>query len=493
MDLLKNPFHILGATTRDHRHRIIELAEERSLLGDANECAESRSILITPSRRISAEVAWLPGVDPTLYDEILRHLDSPNQIFFNINRLTHIARANLCVSELSRLSNLLSSNIMERILTIAQTSEAINSDTVCAILNDDRRVSGFPEITDLSVIDDEIRKQRRYYSQTVTSVLENLPVNARARVMILLLETSTSNGRHQCPILIKDLIPAYELGVQDSLEQQQKIIEAQDAKLRAMADAKNPNTTLTPIVDQLLESVKEWDVLAQPIQLSQRSTGQRHDASFEMAWRVRDLAIALFNEHDKRDFSRKILNTLKSVFAEVPEIAEQITKDLTDLEKQISFIRGVEKFEEIKSQVEKLEEASNSKQLDYILTPMVNQLIQTVKSWNTTTQPVEANEAVAFVVRGIALHLWNEHQKLDFAIQITNMLFDIFVSSKSVGVEIAARLAEDKAALIKIDAQRKIAKVQRRTDTQRPADTGCLLQIIIFAILGLIGALLQGC
>ena len=66
MDLLKNPFHILGATTQDHRHRIIELAEERSLLGDANECEESRSILITPSRRISAEVAWLPGVDPTL-------------------------------------------------------------------------------------------------------------------------------------------------------------------------------------------------------------------------------------------------------------------------------------------------------------------------------------------------------------------------------------------------------------------------------------------
>ena len=101
---------------------------------------------------------------------------------------------------------------MEWILIIAQASETTNSETVCAILNEDRRAAGFPEITDLSVIDDEIRKQRRYYSQTVTSVLESLSVNARARVITLLLEMSTSNGRYQCPILIKDLIPAYELG-----------------------------------------------------------------------------------------------------------------------------------------------------------------------------------------------------------------------------------------------------------------------------------------
>ena len=270
MDLLKNPFHILGATPRDNKHRIMELAEEKSLLSEPDECMEAQAILIAPRRRISAEVAWLPGTDPPLSDVVLRHLDSPNQNLLNITGLTHIARANLLTSGLSRLSNLPSSNIVEWILVIAQASEAINSETVCAILNGDRRASGLPEITDLSAVDDAIRNQKRYYSQTVTSVLENLSVNARARVMTLLLETSTSNGRYQCPILIKDLIPVYELGVQNSLEQKKKIIEAQDEKLRAMADAKNPDTTLAPIVDQLLESVKEWDTLAQPIQLSKK-------------------------------------------------------------------------------------------------------------------------------------------------------------------------------------------------------------------------------
>ena len=488
MDILKTPFHILGVTTRDNRHKILELEEERSLLSDADECKVAHETLINPRKRISAEVAWLVGVDPTLSDELLRHLDSPNQNFLNITGLTHIARANLLVSGLSRLPNLPTSNIVEWILSITQASETINSETVCTILNEDRRASGFPEITDMSAIDDEIRKQRRYYSQTLTSVLENLSVNARARVMTLLLETSTSNGRYQCPILIKDLIPVYELGVQNSLEQKKKIIEAQDEKLRAMADAKNPDTTLAPIVDQLLESVKEWDTLAQPIQLSKKSTGQRHDASFEIAWRVRNLAIDLFNDYSKLDFSRKITNILKEVFAEVIEVDERITEDLKALENQAHITKSLEKFEEINTQVEKLKDASDAKQSDYTLTPMVNQLIQTVKTWNTATQPVEASNTVAITVRNIALHLWNTHQKLDFAIQITNALIGVFKGVNGMN-EVTNRLGEDIITLYAMDMQRKQAIEQQ----QKRGDTGCLLQIVIFAMLGVIGALLQGC
>ena len=64
MDLLQNPFYILNATQRDNRHRIIELAEKQSLLSDADKCMEARSELTNPRKRISAEVAWMPGIVP---------------------------------------------------------------------------------------------------------------------------------------------------------------------------------------------------------------------------------------------------------------------------------------------------------------------------------------------------------------------------------------------------------------------------------------------
>ena len=491
MDILKNPFHILGATTRDNRHRIMELAEERSLLSDADECMEARSILIHPRRRISAEVAWLPGIDPTRTgrtDEVLKRLDAPNQTLLNITGLTSIARANLFVSGLSRLPNFSSFNIVEWILAIAQASEAIDSETVCATLNEDRRASGFPEITDLSAIDDEIRKQKSHYRQVLTVVLESLPVSERASVLTMAIGTSIGNGRYQCPILIEDLILSYERGVQDSLEQKQRIIEAQDDKLRVMVDAENTDTAMQTVVDQLIEAVKEWDTIAQPIQLSKRSRGERHNASFEIAWRVRELAIHLFNEYGKLDFSQQITNMLKEVFAEVIEVDERITEDLKALEKQAHITKSFEKFEKINTQVEKLKEASDTYKPDYTLTPMVNQLIQTVRTWDTSTQPVEANEAVAFTVRSIALHLWNEHKKLDFAIQITNALIGVFKGVDGMD-EVNNRLKEDIMALYAMKVQRRRAIEQQ----EQRGGTGCLLQIVIFAVLALIGALSQGC
>jgi hypothetical protein len=475
----------------------MELAEERGLLSDADECRAARDTLINPRKRISAEVAWLPGVDPEISAEVLRYLDAPNQNLLNITRVTHIARANLLITGVSRLPNLPSSSIVEWILAIAHTSEAINSETVCAILNEDRRASGFPEITYLSAIDDEIRAQKSYYRQTLTSVLESLSVTERARVLTQILESSTGVGKPQCPILIEDLILSYERGVQDSLEQKQRIIEAQDEKLRAMTDAENPDTTLSQIVDQLLESVKEWDTIAQPIQLSKRSRGERHNASFEIAWRVRELAIHLFNEYGKLDFSQQITNMLKEVFAEVIEVDERLTEDLKALEKQAHITKSLEKFEEINAQVEKLKEASDAKRPDSTLEPMVKQLIQTVRPWNPSTQPVEANNAVAITVRNIALHLWNEHQKLDFAIQLTNALIGVFRGVNGMAEE-NNRLNQDITTLTNIREQRRLQNQHRSEDRGL---SGCLIDraigyVVFFGICGiiaLIGSLMEGC
>jgi hypothetical protein len=74
MDLLQNPFHILTASPRDNRRRIMELADERSLLHDSSEVMEARSDLTNPRKRLSAEIAWLPGIGPKRAGEVLSPL-----------------------------------------------------------------------------------------------------------------------------------------------------------------------------------------------------------------------------------------------------------------------------------------------------------------------------------------------------------------------------------------------------------------------------------
>ncbi len=148
----------------------------------------------------------------------------------------------------------------------------------------------------------------------------------------------------------------------------------------------------------------------------------------------------------------------------------------------------------VETHAKKLKEAADAKRPDYSLTLMVNQLIQTVKTWDPSTQPIEANGAVAIVVRNIALHLWNKHQKLDYAIQITNALIEIFKGVIGMG-EINRKLNEDKKALDDIEEQRKRQREEERRKHQRESVEipSWFWKLIFLGIMLLIGALSQNC
>ena len=383
MDLLQNPFYILNATQRDNHHRIMELAEKQSLLSDANKCMEARSELINPRKRTSAEVAWLPGVVPervydillllessignrlscdktisiasidslaaalvrvpyteksTIGDEVLETLKLPKGDFrevgefLGIHTLTPIARANLLAARMLRLPDYTPDIVAEWILAIVQTFQNINLSEVQAILNVEREASGFPEIRELSDITPEIQNCRRYYQQIIKFALDNIhSVKERSKTVMTVVEFATDNDANHWSILVEDTVDVYEKGAEAFLETEVKNIETQDKKIRIAVDEEVSNTFLTSMVDELLQTIKDWDIIAQPIQLSKDRQGLRHNASHDVADSVRLLAIYLFNEYDKLNLSQQILNVLQEVFTEISAISERITADLETL------------------------------------------------------------------------------------------------------------------------------------------------------------------
>ena len=388
MDLLQNPFYLLTTTQQDNRNRIIELAEERSLLSDVDKCMAARATLTNPRKRISAEVAWLPGVAPeriydmllllessvgnhfgcdkttpiapidslasvlaslpyakkyNVADEVLELLKTPDRRFtevakfLNIDKLKPVAQANLLAARISRLPDCTPNIVAKWVIAIAQVFEGVNSQDVLTTLNQERKTSGFPEITDLSVIETEIRNRRLYYQQVIKSALENI-LTAKARVkavtiILLEVESTPESDESGWPILVEDAVDAYEEGAATFLETIKKNIEIQNKKIRIAADAETPDVDFTSMVDELLQTIKDWDVIAQPIQLNKNRQGLHHEASHDVADRVRQLAIHLFNEYDKLGFSQKILNVLKEASREIPAITERITADLDILNK----------------------------------------------------------------------------------------------------------------------------------------------------------------
>lgn len=332
MDLLHNPFYILTASLRDNRRRIMELADERSLLLDSSECTEARSDLTNPRKRLSAEAAWLPGVGPKRAGEILSIVENSPIDLLTVCQLASMTRANLLAAGLTRLPDYNADNVAEWILALSLTFEKVDPEELRVIINEERVVSGFQEVSDLSAVEVEIQERRRYYRQVIKSALDNLSSIELVKAVTAIVDAATDEGEEQGPVLIADLVDSYEIEAQEFLDKEGENIKALVGKLRGAIEAKQPDSVLAPKINQLIRVVKNWDSVAQPIQVSAKGRGISHDESHRVAGLVRSLAVYMFNEHGKLEFSQQLTHMLQDVFAEVGEVAERIAEDADALE-----------------------------------------------------------------------------------------------------------------------------------------------------------------
>ena len=97
--------------------------------------------------------------------------------------------------------------------------------------------------------------------------------------------------------------------------------------MRARDSAKSGESVVKPIVDKLEAVARNWDKVAQPIQLSAKARGIDHEPSHEIAYFIRSLAIDLFNEHDMLTQSQRLTGLIQELFAELPEVVEQVEQD----------------------------------------------------------------------------------------------------------------------------------------------------------------------
>src|SRR5882672_10868912 len=211
MDLLENPFHILGASPRDGRQRLLELASERGALGDPDSCARARADLTHPRKRLSAEMAWLLGVAPRRAVEAVTTLLEPRRAA-TIDGMPPLARANLMAAAVARLSDATeSADLTEAILQLSRVFDAIDAEEVRTLVNADRTVAGLPEVKELSVVEETLAERRGHFRQAMKMALDRIPSRRLVQVMTDAVNRATEQGTVHAPILVDDLVDAYEI------------------------------------------------------------------------------------------------------------------------------------------------------------------------------------------------------------------------------------------------------------------------------------------
>ena len=324
--LHQSAFSVLGVTTRDNRRRIVELAEEKSLELDHDICQKARSDLTNPRTRLGVEIAWLPGVSPRKAIQLVGSLlDNPMAIREE-SGLPTLAHLNLLAAAFEAVGGEHDvEDLAGFIMEAAYLAEELSPEEVLRDINEDRAVSGFPEVRALDQIEAELTERKRYYRTAIKDALDRLPPMALIQVMTEAVDGVTSGGEDHAPGLIDDLVDSYETETQGVLHKEaenvHKLIKA------ARDHAGSGEAAVKPYVDKLDAVARNWDKIAQPIQLSSKARGIDHDASRNLAYEIRSLAIDLFNKHDMLAQSQRLTGLIQELFAEVPEISDRVEDD----------------------------------------------------------------------------------------------------------------------------------------------------------------------
>ena len=324
--LHQSAFSVLGVTTRDNRRRIVELAEEKSLELDHDICQKARSDLTNPRTRLGVEIAWLPGVSPRKATQLVESLlDNPMAIRKE-SGLPTLAHLNLLAAAFEAVDGEHDvEDLAGFIMEAAYLAEELTPEEVLRDINEDRAVSGFPEVRALDQIEAELTERKRYYRTAIKDALDRLPPMTLIQVMTEAVDGVTSGGEDHAPGLIDDLVDSYETETQGVLHKEaenvHKLIKA------ARDHAGSGEAVVKPYVDKLDAVARNWDKIAQPIQLSSKARGIDHEASRDLAYEIRSLAIDLFNKHDMLVQSQRLTGLIQELFAEVPEISDRVEDD----------------------------------------------------------------------------------------------------------------------------------------------------------------------
>lgn len=334
--LHRSPFHLLSVSMRDDRRRIVARAEEQALHLDAETCQKARSDLTNPRTRLPSELAWLPGLSPRRASALVETLKSRPWDLRQEDGLPALAKANLLAAASEAVDAEFSTDeVADFIHDFALLVDAIDPEDVLRSINEDRAVSGFPEVRDIDLIEAELAERKRYYRNAIKAALNRLNSPELVSTMTTVVDNATLGGEVHAPELIDELVDAYAVETQGVLAKES---QNADRLIRtALESAKAGEAAVRPLIDKLESVARTWDKIAQPIQLSSKARGLEHEPSKELAYSIRSLAIDLFNEHDLLVQSQRLTKLLSELFSELPEFVERVSADtqaLSDIAKQ---------------------------------------------------------------------------------------------------------------------------------------------------------------
>lgn len=242
---------------------------------------------------------------------------------------------------------------------LSEIFENINIDDILFNINQDRTVAKFPIVNDLEAIERALEHKQETLVSLIINSLNKLETSDMIELTTNIAKQHTNNTYPSH--FIVTLIDLYALKVQTYLESQIELIDNKINDIKESAESKINENEIQNKVNELLQMIKRWDQIAQPIQLIKMTQGIDEPISMSLAEKIRSLAINLYNKHGYLKISQAILNEIMDIFAELPTMIEQIQEDvdtLDELEEKIKLKKEKQDIE-FKNAIKEIKYSAN--------------------------------------------------------------------------------------------------------------------------------------
>lgn len=414
MNLQNNPFYILDVSCSDKRRTIMSAAEELSFALDQNLCMEAQNVLINPGKRLAAEIDWFIDLDSLDLSRIRENIESRNPV--STDDLVSLSRLNATIYNLSLIEDADIYEVGYEIMDIDDLFSALDASEIMDQINEKRQNANMTEVT-LQGIIQELGKKRENIRQMLNEILVRFTEEEYVELITRLAEKciEAADRNHE---IIFDLIDQYEIRMQTKLEKETRDVEQEIQRIKELKSERGVYEN----VKSFINCVKEWDKIAQPLQLKSQASGLPHTISEHLGLEIRELALFLNNERELAKEALLIVDAMKDVFAELEGLAELFVSDSNTLD---TIVKEKDGAQEINREFGELLRTSEKIVLDPTLSSIEDYLARIVSLSRTIKQlDIEASiknqlrDRICKLARDTAYEIHQKKKRTEFSYKI---------------------------------------------------------------------------
>lgn len=480
IELKKNPFYILDADPVDNRRTIINKADEASFMIDQELAAEAQNILLTPAKRIIAEIEWFLFTSQDAVKKLKKNIEENSCIV--TTDLVSIDLVNALLFNIS-VSNIF--DIYEFGFQIAQIDEAFgntNENAIYTRINELREKAGF-SLCERNDVRNELRKKRELIKRIIAEKLGEINRDDLVEFATIIAEKYIAEPNYSNGAVIDDVIDSYEVEMQATIDEMTEII---NCSIRDILQAKK--AFIPQKIEELITSVRKWDAIVQPLQLVSSDSGIPHEVSVSVGTEIRSLCIKLHNELGMTKEALLLTKTMEEVFSEIPILAERFEDDSNELQRQIDENALSEELVPLLDGLKSAVENVKSYATDTNIKSMFDKARVLYDKLNSPQIDFELagnlKDSVCLMIRDVSIDLHNNKSRTDDALRVMIFVQNVLKPNGQVGNQVRKDVVE--LTMQKEQKQRYERLVKEKEDRDKAKAIIWLVLIGLFILFAII-------